>query len=195
MRLPAAIFLCLIFLAIVPDRVEAQEPDQGTSAVPSDGVIVSMAQQFVLEHFKRSPEAHFSIAFDIANIHPQPDPDYWAVVGGFMANSGVRNYRPHAFGIAMRLPRNFFHAPRGWNRLSLIPVASFDLGMVGASNLSNEAGPNIGQSSPFTLACQVVSTVMSGNASQEAAASLTLAAGGATPGTVTRGSRETQTSG
>ncbi len=103
MRLPAAIFLCLIFLAIAPDRVEAQEPDQGTSAVPSDGVIVSMAQQFVLEHFKRSPEAHFSIAFDIANIHPQPDPDYWAVVGGFMAVSGEKNYRPHAFGIAMRL--------------------------------------------------------------------------------------------
>ena len=70
---------------------------------PSDAIIVSTAQRFVLEHFKRRPEDHFDVAFDIANIHPQPEAGYWAVIGGFMADSGGKQYRPHAFGVAMRV--------------------------------------------------------------------------------------------
>ena len=66
-------------------------------------MIIGMAQQFVLEHYQRQPANHFDIAFDIANIHPQPDAGYWAVVGGFMADAGGKNYKPHAFGIAIRL--------------------------------------------------------------------------------------------
>lgn len=66
-------------------------------------MIIGVAQQFVLEHFKRQPADYFDVAFDIANIHPQPASGYYAVVGGFMADAGGKNYKPHAFGIAMRL--------------------------------------------------------------------------------------------
>ena len=87
---------------------------------PPDAVIVSQAQQFVLEHFHRRPEDHFDIAFDIANIHPQPDPDHWAVIGGFMADSGEKNYKPHAFGVAMRLICADYEKPGCWRIEKLV---------------------------------------------------------------------------
>ncbi|GAB4231646.1 MAG: hypothetical protein Kow0032_14010 [Methyloligellaceae bacterium] len=91
-----AAFLMLPWLAHVT-------PAQAESGRPTDAVIIATAQLFVLEHFKRSPERHFSIAFDIANIHPQPEKDYWAVIGAFMADAGNKNYLPHGYGVAMRL--------------------------------------------------------------------------------------------
>lgn len=101
MRLLLITFLGLAWLAVAPDGAWSDE--KTSSAKPTDSMIISMAQQFVLEHYKREPAGHFDIAFDIANIHPQPDKDYWAVVGGFMADAGGKNYKPHAFGIAIRL--------------------------------------------------------------------------------------------
>jgi hypothetical protein len=93
-------FACL-WLACAAGGARAQ--DKPLPAKPSDSMIIGMAQQFVLEHFKRRPEDHFDVAFDIANIHPQPEGGYWAVVGGFMADAGNKNYLPHAYGVAIRL--------------------------------------------------------------------------------------------
>ncbi len=101
MRLFLIAFLSLLFLGAGYDDVWSD--DKMSSAKPSNSMIIGMAQQFVLEHYQRQPASHFDIAFDIANIHPQPDKGYWAVVGGFMADAGGKNYKPHAFGIAIRL--------------------------------------------------------------------------------------------
>ncbi len=95
MRAPTMLIAALLLLQ--PRAAAAQ------SVTPPDALIVAMAQQFVLEHFQRLPEQHFDIAFDIVNIHPQPEPNHWAVIGGFMADAGASNYRPHAYGVAMRL--------------------------------------------------------------------------------------------
>jgi len=100
MRRLSVHFLAVIWLAAVPIS-HAQE--KASLPKPSDSMIIAMAQQFVLEHFNREPADHFDVAFDISNIYPQPDLNYWAVVGGFMADSGGKNYKPHAYGIAMRL--------------------------------------------------------------------------------------------
>lgn len=92
---------CAILCLVAAPVVNAQE--NATPDKPSDGMIIAMAQQFVLEHFDRRPADHFDVAFDIATIYPQPASSYWAVVGGFMADAGGKNYKPHAYGIAMRL--------------------------------------------------------------------------------------------
>ena len=101
MRMLFIAFMSLAWLSAVHDVAWSDE--KTSSAKPSDTMIIGIAQQFVLEHYQRRPESHFGVAFDIANIHPQPDPGYWAVVGGFMADSGGKKYKPHAFGVAMRL--------------------------------------------------------------------------------------------
>ncbi len=97
LRLILPAVLCL-FAAV---QVHADE--KAKAAKPPESMIIAMAQHFVLEHFARDPADHFDVAFDIANIHPQPDPNYWAVIGGFMADSGGKNYKPHGYGVAMRL--------------------------------------------------------------------------------------------
>ena len=70
---------------------------------PDNGIIIGVAQQFVAEQLNLPPESHFSIAFDITYIHPQPEPNYWAVVGGFMAELNSNDYEPHSYVVAIRL--------------------------------------------------------------------------------------------
>lgn len=82
---------------------DARGDEKPAKPKPPESMIIAMAQQFVLERFRRDPTDHFDVAFDIVNIHPQPDPNYWAVIGGFMADAGGKNYKPHAYGVAMRL--------------------------------------------------------------------------------------------
>ena len=94
---PIFMLLAAALLLARPAAARAESP------APSDALIIGMAQQFVLEHFQRRPEDFFDIAFDIANIHPQPEKGYWAVIGGFMADSGNKTYKPHAYGVAMRI--------------------------------------------------------------------------------------------
>ena len=101
MHLLFPVLFYLASLGVASDVAWSSE--EASAAKPTDTLIISMAQQFVLEHFTRQPEAHFGVAFDIANIHPQPERGFFAVVGGFMADSGGKQYKPHAFGIAMRL--------------------------------------------------------------------------------------------
>jgi len=120
MRLLAAALLCLAYLTIAPEPVWAQAGEKKTPAGPSDTMIIAMAQQFVLEHFERRPEDYFDIAFDIVKIYPQPEPDYWAVVGGFMSDSGNKNYKPHAFGVAIRLICADHGKPKCWQPDKLV---------------------------------------------------------------------------
>ena len=100
MRWISPILLAFLYLAAA---LHAPAEDKSAIPKPSESMIIAMAQQFVLEHFQRDPADYFDVAFDIVNIHPQPDPNYWAVIGGFMADSGGKNYKPHAYGVAMRL--------------------------------------------------------------------------------------------
>ncbi|MEM8743712.1 MAG: hypothetical protein AAGF14_03650 [Pseudomonadota bacterium] len=100
MRWLMPILLVCFCMAAAPD---ARAEDKGATPKPPESMIIAMAQQFVLEHFERDPADFFDVSFDIVNIHPQPDPNYWAVIGGFMADSGGKNYKPHAYGVAMRL--------------------------------------------------------------------------------------------
>lgn len=96
MRTPALLMAASVWLSVEAAVAEPAPP-------PADALIISMAQQFVLQHFHRPVDKHFDVAFDVVDIHPQPDPGYWAVIGGFMANSEGANYRPHGFGVAIRL--------------------------------------------------------------------------------------------
>lgn len=61
------------------------------SDAPSREVIVSMAQHFVQEHVMFATSGHYHIEFDVAYLHPQPDPDYWAVVGGYVSDQNIPN--------------------------------------------------------------------------------------------------------
>lgn len=70
---------------------------------PDNGIIIGVAQQFVVEKLNLPAESRFAIAFDITYIHPQPEPGYWAVVGGFMAELTSNQYEPHSYVVAIRL--------------------------------------------------------------------------------------------
>lgn len=58
---------------------------------PPQSTVVAMAQHFVQEHFMHESADHYHIEFDIAIIHPQPQPNFWAVVGGFVSDQNVAN--------------------------------------------------------------------------------------------------------
>ncbi len=74
-------------------------PAMAQTDTPSRGTIVSMAQHFVQEQFMHGSMGHYHIEFDVAYLHPQPQPDYWAVVGGFVSDQNV----PNTFVAAVRL--------------------------------------------------------------------------------------------
>jgi hypothetical protein len=54
-------------------------------------MVVAMAQHLVQEEFMFGDLGHYHVEFDIAYLHPQPEPDYWAVVGGFMSEQSTPN--------------------------------------------------------------------------------------------------------
>ncbi len=58
---------------------------------PPQSTVIAMAQHFVQEHFMHESIDHYHIEFDIAYIHPQPQPDFWAVVGGFVSDQNIAN--------------------------------------------------------------------------------------------------------
>ena len=57
-----------------------------------------MAQHFVQQHYMLRGAGHYHIEFDLAYLHPQPDPDFWAVVGGFMSDQAT----PNSYVVAIR---------------------------------------------------------------------------------------------
>ncbi len=94
MRYPRALLLA-VTLSGAPAAAE--------TTAPPEAMIVDVAQNFVASKFDRPADRRFSLAFDVARVHPQPGGDYWAVVGGFMADIGAKTYRPHLFVAAVRL--------------------------------------------------------------------------------------------
>jgi len=58
---------------------------------PGDAIIVQMAQQLVQEQYMFGELGHYHIKFDVAYLYPQPRPNFWAVVGGFVSDQTDRN--------------------------------------------------------------------------------------------------------
>ncbi len=74
-------------------------PAAAQTDTPLRATIVSMAQHLVQEQYMLGPLGHYHIEFDVAYLHPQPQPNYWAVVGGFVSDQRV----PNSYVAAVRL--------------------------------------------------------------------------------------------
>ncbi len=82
-------------LALLPASLVTAETN-----APLHSTAVAMAQHFVQEKFMFDPSlGHYHIEFDVAYLHPQPQPDYWAVVGGFVSDQNT----PNSYVAAVRL--------------------------------------------------------------------------------------------
>ena len=81
MKGPAALLISV--LAVAP---LAAEP-----GAPPRRIIVDMARHFVQERFMHGGTGHYHIEFDTAELHPQPEQNFWAVVGGFVSRQTERN--------------------------------------------------------------------------------------------------------
>lgn len=81
MKGPTALLIAVLTVAPL-----AAEP-----GVPPRRIIVDMAQHFVQEHFMHGGTGHYHIEFDTAELHPQPEANLWAVVGGFVSRQTERN--------------------------------------------------------------------------------------------------------
>ena len=87
-------YLAAIALALLPAGPAAAQTD-----APPRSVIVSIAQHLVQEQFMLGSLGHYHIEFDITYLYPQPQPDYWAVVGGFVSDQNI----PNSYVAAVRL--------------------------------------------------------------------------------------------
>jgi hypothetical protein len=87
-------YLATVLFLLLSAGPAAAEPD-----MPSRSMIVSMAQHFVQEEFMFGSLGHYHVEFDVAYLHPQPEPDFWAVVGGFMSDQN----KPNSYVAAVRL--------------------------------------------------------------------------------------------
>ena len=89
-------YLVAFLLALVPAGPAAAETNTSASAMAT-----SMAQHFVQEQFMFGAmgDVHYHIEFDISYLVPQPEPNYWAVVGGFVSDQST----PNSFVAAVRL--------------------------------------------------------------------------------------------
>lgn len=107
MRLPAAVLL------VLPVAAAAQAAD----GRPPERIIVGMAQHLVQEHFMHSDAAgHYHIEFDLAQLHPQPQPNYWLVIGGFVSDQRI----PNGYGAAIRLICDDFNKTECWELDKLV---------------------------------------------------------------------------
>ncbi len=86
--------LAAFLLVLLPAGLTMAESD-----TPLRATIVSMAQHLVQEQYMLGPLGHYHIEFDVAYLHPQPQPNYWAVVGGFVSDQRV----PNTYVAAVRL--------------------------------------------------------------------------------------------
>ncbi len=86
---------------------------QAANKTTKESMAIAVAQQSVLKHHPREDHLHFSIAFDVVYLHPQPEGNYWAVVGGYKAKRGNRYYT-HEFVAAVRLLCSNFKELKCW---------------------------------------------------------------------------------
>jgi hypothetical protein len=96
--------LAVLNAFVCADPVVAQTDMRPQSAV------VAMAQHFVQEHLMHESTENYHIKFDIAYIPPQPQTNFWAVVGGFVSNHNVAN----TYGTAVRLMCRQFKRVECW---------------------------------------------------------------------------------
>ena len=92
----------LAFLSASPATAETNAPLRS--------VVIAMAQHFVQEQYMFGSLGYYHIEFDISYLHPQPQPDYWAVVGGFMSDQNT----PNTFVAAVRLICSDFAKVKCW---------------------------------------------------------------------------------
>ncbi len=95
-RGPSMKYLVAFLLALLPAG-----PATAETHTPASTMATSMAQHFVQEMFMFGAmgDVHYHIEFDIAYLVPQPEPNYWAVVGGFVTDQST----PNSFVAAVRL--------------------------------------------------------------------------------------------
>ncbi len=86
-------YLAAWLVALVPAVSALADTDP-----PSRATIVSMAQHFVHEQYMLGGLGHYHIEFDVAYLHPQPQANFWAVVGGFMSDQST----PNSYVVAIR---------------------------------------------------------------------------------------------
>lgn len=77
----------------------AAGPAAADSDPPLESMIIGMAQHFVQEKFMFGSLGNYHIEFDVAYLHPQPQPNFWAVVGGFVSDQNT----PNTYVAAVRL--------------------------------------------------------------------------------------------
>ena len=85
-------------------------PARAETDVPLPSMVIGMAQHFVQEKFMFGNLGHYHIEFDVAYLYPQPQPDYWAVVGGFVSDQNT----PNKFVAAVRLICPEFNKVECW---------------------------------------------------------------------------------
>ncbi len=95
-RGPSMKYLVAFLLALLPAG-----PATAETHTPASTMATSMAQHFVQEMFMFGAmgDVHYHIEFDVAYLVPQPEPNYWAVVGGFVTDQST----PNSFVAAVRL--------------------------------------------------------------------------------------------
>ncbi len=93
---------------------------------PLRSMVIAMAQHFVQEKYMFGSLGHYHIEFDVAYLHPQPQPDYWAVVGGFISDQNT----PNTFVAAVRLICSDFVKVECWRleKLAINGKIILDLG-------------------------------------------------------------------
>ena len=108
----------IAFLSTSPATAETNAP------LPS--MVIGMAQHFVQEKFMFGSLGHYHIEFDVAYLYPQPQPDYWAVVGGFVSDQNT----PNKFVAAIRLICPNFSKVECWRleKLAINGKIILDLG-------------------------------------------------------------------
>ena len=77
-------FVAAFLLAFLSARLATAETN-----APLRSMVIAMAQHFVQEKFMFGSLGHYHIEFDISYLHPQPQPDYWAVVGSFISDQNT----------------------------------------------------------------------------------------------------------
>jgi hypothetical protein len=93
-------FMAMAFVACVlsPAATNAKSPVSQTGG-PAPRTVAEMARHLVQEQFIHGPLARRPVKFDLAQVHPQDDPNFWAVVGGFTSDFTI----PNTYVAAVRL--------------------------------------------------------------------------------------------
>ena len=91
--LGAAALLFAAFIWTGPAVIGAAQAGSPVSqdAGPAPRTVVAMAQHLVREQYMDGPLGFHRIQFNPAQLHPQDEPNSWAVVGAFVSDRAVPN--------------------------------------------------------------------------------------------------------